>query len=113
MEILFVGLAMIAAVVAAGLAFTWLAVRAVLWVLFFPLMLVKALFGLVFGFLGMVFGLVFGALGLFISLVVMVALGGVGLLALLAVVAIPLLPFVLVALLVWLGVKGTQALAAA
>ena len=113
MATLFVGLAMFAAVMAAGLAFTWVAMRAVLWVLFFPVMLLKTLFGLVFGLMGVVFGLVFGALGLVISFVVMVALGGVGLLALLAVVAVPLIPFLLVALLVWLAVKGTQALAAA
>ncbi len=113
MEILVVGLALVAAAVAGVLTLTWLAVRAVLWVLFFPLMLLKALFGLVFGALGLVFGLVFGALGLAISFVVMLVLGGVGLLALVAVVAIPLVPFLLIALLVWLGVRGTQALVAA
>jgi hypothetical protein len=113
MTTLFVGMAMFAAVVAAGVALTWFAVRAVLWVLFFPLMLLKGLLDLVFGLLGMAFGLVFGALGLVISFVVMLALGGIGLVALLAVVAVPLIPFLLVALLVWLGVKGTQALAAA
>ncbi len=107
------GLAAVMATVAAAVAFTWFVVRALLWVLFLPLMLLKGLFGLVFGLLGMVLGLVFGAVGLAIGFVVMLVLGGVGLLALLAVVAVPLLPILLVAFLIWLGVKGTQALAAA
>ena len=51
----------------------------------------------------------------FLTLVGLTALvvGGVGLLALLAVVAVPLLPFLLIAGLIWLGIKGTAALAAA
>ena len=107
METLFlVGLAILAATVMAAVAFTWFLVRAVLWVLFFPLMILKAVFGLVFG-------LIFGALGMVVGLTVMLLVGGVGLLALLAVVAIPILPFLLIAGLIWLAIKGTTALAAA
>ena len=97
-----IGFAMMAMLVVTGVALVWAALRAVLWVLFLPLMLLKVVFGLVFGTLGLVFGLL-------VTLVV----GGVGLLALLAVIAIPLVPFLLVAGLVWLAVKGTTALAAA
>lgn len=104
--LLVLGLAGVAAMVATIIGATWFAVRAVLWVLFFPLMLLKAVFG-------MVFGLVFGVLGLVFGLVVALAVGLVGILALAAVIAVPLLPVLLVAGLVWLAVKGTAALAAA
>ncbi|AMY09655.1 hypothetical protein LuPra_02877 [Luteitalea pratensis] len=113
MTTLFVmGFAMVAMLVVTGLALAWAALRAVLWVVFLPLMLLKALFGLVFGLFGLVFGLVFGTLGLVVGLLVALVVGGVGLVALLAVVAIPLVPFLLVAGLVWVAVKGTTALAA-
>ena len=100
-----IGFAMVTLLVVTGLALAWAALRAVLWLVFLPLMLLKALFGLVFG-------LVFGTLGLVFGLVVTLVVGGVGLLALLAVVAIPLIPFLLIGALVWLAVKGTEALAA-
>ncbi len=107
MTTLFVmGFAMVAMMVMAGLALAWVAIRAVLWLLFLPLMLLKALFGLVFG-------LVFGVIGLVVGLLVTVVVGGVGLLALLALVAIPAIPLLLVAALVWVAVKGTTALASA
>ena len=107
MTTLFVlSLAGMAAVVATAIGATWFAVRAVLWVLFFPLMLLKAVFG-------MLFGLVFGVLGLVFGLAVALVVGVVGMLALAAVVAVPLLPLLLVGGLVWLAVKGTAALAAA
>ena len=57
--------------VVAMVAFTWMTIRAVFWLMFFPLMLLKAVFG-------MVFGLVFGALGLAIGLAVTVLVGVVG-----------------------------------
>ena len=57
--------------------------------------------------------LAFGAFGLVVGLVVTLVVGVVGLLALLAVFALPLLPLLCVAGLVWLGVKGTAALASA
>ena len=94
------------AAVAVALAFSWFLLRAVFWVLLLPLMLLKGLFGLMFG-------LVFGAFGLVVGLVVTLVVGLVGLLALLAVFALPLLPLLCVAGLVWLGVKGTAALASA
>ncbi len=94
------------AAVAVALAFSWFLLRAVFWVLLLPLMLLKGLFGLMFG-------LVFGAFGLVVGLVVTLVVGVVGLLALLAVFALPLLPLLCVAGLVWLGVKGTAALASA
>lgn len=95
------------AVLATMVAFTWVAIRTVLWVLFFPLMLLKTLFGLVFGLFGLVFGLVFGVFGL----VVAAGVGLVGVLALAALFALPLLPFLMIGGLVWLAVKGTTALA--
>lgn len=107
MTTLFVlGCAMVAMIVVAGLAVAWAALRAVLWLVFLPLMLLKAA-------LGLVFGLVFGAFGLVVGLVVAVVLGGLGLLAVLAVLAIPAVPLLLLAGLVWVAVKGTEALAAA
>jgi hypothetical protein len=106
MTTLFV-LGLVGAMVATLIGFTWLAVRAVLWLVFFPLMLLKTLFGLVFGLFGLVFGLVFGVFGL----VVAAGVGLVGFLALAAVFALPLVPLLLVGGLVWLAVKGTTALA--
>lgn len=107
MTTLFVlGCAMVAMIVVAGLAVAWAALRAVLWLVFLPLMLLKAA-------LGLVFGLVFGAFGLVVGLVVAVVLGGLGLLAVLAVLAIPAVPLLLLAGLVWVAVKGTEAFAAA
>lgn len=107
MTTLFVmGFAMVAMMVMAGLALAWVAIRAVLWLVFLPLLLLKTVFGLVFG-------LVFGAFGLIVGLVVTVVLGGLGLLAVLAVLAIPAIPLLLLAGLVWVVVKGTTALAAA
>lgn len=104
MTTLFVlGLVGVAAMVATLIGFTWLVVRAVLWLVFFPLMLLKAVFG-------MVFGLVFGALGLVFGLAVAAVVGVVGFLALAAILAVPLLPLLLVGGLVWLAVKGTTAL---
>src|SRR5688500_16905470 len=88
------------AAVGAALASSWFLLRVMLWVVFLPLMLLKGLFGLVFG-------LIFGAFGLIVGLVATLAVGVVGLLALLAVFALPLLPLLCVAALVWLGVKGT------
>ena len=53
MTTLFVmGFAMVAMLVVTGLAVAWAALRALLWVVFLPLMLLKALFGLVFGLFG-------------------------------------------------------------
>ena len=98
--------AMVAMLVMTGLAVAWVALRAVLWLVFLPLMLLKAAFGLVFG-------LVFGLFGLVVGLVVTVVLGGLGLLAVLAVLAIPAIPILLLAGLIWLAVKGTAALAEA
>ena len=107
MTTLFVmGFAMVAMLVVTGLVLAWAALRAFLWVVFLPLMLLKAM-------LGLVFGLVFGAFGLAVGLVVTVILGGVGLVAMLAVLAIPAIPLLLVAGLVWLALKGTTALASA
>lgn len=102
-----VGLVGVALTVAMLVGVTWLAVRAVLWLVFVPLLLLKTLFGLVFGVLGLVFGLVFGLVGL----VVAAGAGVVGFLALAAVLALPVVPLVLVGGLVWLAVKGTTALA--
>jgi hypothetical protein len=107
MTTLFVmGFAMVAMLVVTGLVLAWAAVRAILWVVFLPLLLLKTM-------LGLVFGLVFGAFGLAVGLVATVVVGGVGLLAMLAVLAIPAIPLLLVAGLVWLAFKGTTALASA
>lgn len=107
MTTLFVlGLVGMAAMAATLIGLTWLAVRAVFWLVFFPLMLLKTLFGLAFGLLGLVFGLVFGVFGL----VVAAGVGLVGFLALAAVFALPLIPLLLVGGLVWLAVKGTTTL---
>jgi hypothetical protein len=107
MTTLFVfGCAMVAMLVLTGLAVAWAALRAVLWLVFLPLILLKAAFGLVFG-------LLFGAFGLIVGLVVTVVLGGLGVLAVLAVLAIPAIPLLLLGAIVWLAVKGTTALAAA
>ena len=108
MTTLFVmGLVGVAAMVATLIGFTWLAVRAVLWLVFFPLLLLKTLFGLVFGLFGLVFGLAFGLVGLVIA----AGAGLIGFIALAAVFALPLVPLLLVGGLVWLAVKGTTALA--
>jgi hypothetical protein len=104
--LLVVGFAMVAMLVVTGFALAWAAFRALLWIVFLPLMLLKAAFGLVFG-------LVFGTLGLVFGLLVALAAGGVALLAVLAVLAVPAIPLLLIAGLVWLAVKGTTALAAA
>lgn len=82
-----------------------------LWFLFLPFLVLrfvlKLVFGLVFGVLGLVFGLVLGALGLAVGLGASAFAIGVTLTVLLA----PLLPFLLLAFVIWLGIKGTRALA--
>lgn len=93
-----------AAAAAMLVGFAWLALRAVLWLVFFPLMLLKAVFG-------MVFGLVFGIVGLVFGLAVAAVAGLIGVVALAAVLAVPLIPLLLIGGLVWLAVKGTTALA--
>jgi hypothetical protein len=77
MTTLFVlGFGAMAMLALAGLAMAWATLRVVLWVVFLPLMLLKALFGLVFGAVFGTLGLVLGGLGLVFGLLVALVVGG-------------------------------------